>query len=46
MFKTSLQNTAAALKPYLLENSLSKAMSLAWFPILTEHGEDRTDTPT
>lgn len=46
MFKTSLQNTAVALKHYLLENSPSKAMYLAWFLILTEHGEDRRDTPT
>lgn len=40
---TGLQNPIIALKHYLLENYLSKAMSLARFPTPTEHEEDRRD---
>lgn len=43
--KTGLQNTTVALKYDLLENYLSKTMSLTRFSILTEHREDRRDTP-
>lgn len=46
MLKTGFQNTIIASKHYMLENCLSKAMSLARFPTPTEHGEDRRNIPT